>query len=135
MPLPKVSGPSVQSHISTTNQPSTPQVSSAQPQAPQRTARNSQGELSALSARGKKRPLEGAEQRSDMQPPAKRPRVSLPGTHGKGSGDADARMESIMQMQAETMIRGAQMQNRLNRTNIHAKLMEAGTKAAKDLIS
>ena len=40
-----------------------------------------------------------------------------------------------MQMQADTMIRSAEMQNVLNRANMQAKLMEEGSKAAKDLIN
>ncbi|WP_157003228.1 hypothetical protein [Ralstonia sp. A12] len=102
-----------------------------QPQAPQRTARTSQGELGALSARGKKRSRELSGDDAAAQPKAKRRRMDLPGAQG----DADSRMERIMQMQADTMIRSAELQNSLNRTNALAKLTEEGSKAAKDLIN
>ncbi|CAJ0692942.1 hypothetical protein [Ralstonia wenshanensis] len=133
MPLPKISGPSVQTHISPTNAPGTPPVTTPQPQGPQRTARTSQGELGALSARGKKRTRESTGDNVAAQPSARRPRTELPGGHVQA--DADSRMERIMQMQADTMIRSAEMQNSLNRANTRAKLMEEGSKAAKDLIN
>ena len=128
MPLPKISGPSVQTHSSRTNTPNTSPTKT--PQAPQRTARHAQGELGALSGRGK-RPLPRSGDDLAAQPQSKRARTSLPRTQS----DADSRMERIMQMQAETMIRSAEMQNILNRANTQAKLMEEGSKAAKDLIN
>lgn len=131
MPIPsKISGPSVQTHISPNNAPGSSPVKPSQPQGPQRTARTSQGELGALSALGKKRARESGDDAA-AQPQAKHRRTELPGAHG----DADSRMERIMQMQAETMIRSAEMQNVLNRANAQAKLMEEGAKAAKDLIN
>ena len=135
MPIPsKISGPSVQTHISPNDARGSSPVKPSQPQAPQRTARTSQGELGALSARGTKRPRESSGDAAQPQAKQRRadlPRSELPRTHG----DADSRMERIMQMQAETMIRSAEMQNVLNRANAQAKLMEEGAKAAKDLIN
>ncbi|CAJ0736833.1 hypothetical protein [Ralstonia sp. 1B3] len=135
MPIPsKISGPSVQTHISPNDAPGSSPVKPSLPQAPQRTARTSQGELGALSARGTKRPRESSGDAAQPQAKQRRadlPRSELPRTHG----DADSRMERIMQMQAETMIRSAEMQNVLNRANAQAKLMEEGAKAAKDLIN
>ncbi len=129
MPLPsKISGPRVQPHVGHTNTPSTSPTKT--PQAPQRTARNAQGELGGLSGRSKK-PSRRSGDDLAAQPQAKRTRTSLPGAQG----DADSRMERIMQMQADTMIRSAEMQNVLNRANMQAKLMEEGSKAAKDLIN
>ena len=132
MPLPKISGPSVQPHISRTNSPNTSPAKTPQtPQAPQRTARQAQGQLGALSGRGKKPLQRSGDDLTAAQPQSKRARTSLPRTQS----DADSRMERIMQMQAETMIRSAEMQNVLNRANTQAKLMEEGSKAAKDLIN
>lgn len=136
MPIPsKISGPSVPTHISGNDAPGSSPIKTPQPQAPQRTARTSQGELGGLSARGTKRARDsnddGAAQPQTKQRRADLPRSELPRTHG----DADSRMERIMQMQAETMIRSAEMQNVLNRANAQAKLMEEGAKAAKDLIN
>ncbi len=129
MPLPsKISGPSVQTHIGRTDTPGTSPAKT--PQAPQRTARHAQGELGALSGRGK-RPMRKSGDDLPAQPQAKRARANLPSTQA----DADSRMERIMQMQADTMIRSAEMQNVLNRANMQAKLMEEGSKAAKDLIN
>ncbi|WP_413706111.1 hypothetical protein [Ralstonia sp. Ralssp110] len=137
MPIPsKISGPSVQTHISSNDAPGSSPVKPSQPQVPQRAARTSQGELGALSARGTKRPRESSGDDAAAQPQAKQRRADLPRSElPRAHGDADSRMERIMQMQAETMIRSAELQNVLNRANAQAKLMEEGAKAAKDLIN
>ncbi|WP_426400603.1 hypothetical protein ACN9M1_21395 [Ralstonia sp. R-29] len=129
MPLPlKISGLNVRPHISRNSTPGTSPAKT--PAAPERAARTSQGELGALSTRGKKRSKEAGDDTA-AHPQAKRRQTALPRTQA----DADSRMERIMQMQADTMIRSAEMQNALNRANTLAKLMEEGSKAAKDLIN
>ncbi|MFT0736136.1 serine kinase/phosphatase [Ralstonia sp. 22086] len=47
----------------------------------------------------------------------------------------DAQNEAITKEGEQDMLNAARLQNELNRTNMFAKLMEAGPKAAKDLIS
>lgn len=132
MPIPsKISGPSVQTHISSNDASGSSPVKPPQPQGPQRAARTSQGQLGALSARGNKRAHASGGDGAAAKPQAKHRRSELP----RAQGDADSRMERIMQMQADTMIRSAEMQNVLNRANAQAKLMEEGSKAAKDLIN
>ncbi|MGD7183206.1 hypothetical protein, partial [Ralstonia pseudosolanacearum] len=43
-------------------------------------------------------------------------------------------MQAMMRHQTEMMVMSAQMQNKLNETQTYAKLSEAGSKAAKELI-
>ncbi|SFQ02457.1 serine kinase/phosphatase [Ralstonia sp. NFACC01] len=47
----------------------------------------------------------------------------------------NAQNEAITKEGEQDMLNAAKLQNELNRTNMFAKLMEAGPKAAKDLIS
>ncbi|ALF90346.1 MULTISPECIES: serine kinase/phosphatase [Ralstonia solanacearum species complex] len=46
-----------------------------------------------------------------------------------------AQMQAATHEGAEDMLFAAEMQNEDNRTNVFAKLMETGPKAAKDLLS
>ncbi len=46
-----------------------------------------------------------------------------------------AQMQAIAHAGSEDMLFAAEIQNEDNRTNVLAKLMEAGPKAAKDLLS
>ena len=46
-----------------------------------------------------------------------------------------AQMSGVTKQGEADMLEAAKLQNELNRTNMYAKLMEAGPKAAKDLIS
>ncbi|CAJ0702220.1 MULTISPECIES: serine kinase/phosphatase [Ralstonia] len=62
-------------------------------------------------------------------------------TKAAAVGDTASRLSFNAQQEAITkegeadMLEAAKLQNELNRTNMFAKLMEAGPKAAKDLIS
>jgi len=62
-------------------------------------------------------------------------------TKAAALGDTASRLSFNAQQEAITkegeadMLEAAKLQNELNRTNMFAKLMEAGPKAAKDLIS
>ncbi|MCO5414803.1 MULTISPECIES: serine kinase/phosphatase [Ralstonia] len=62
-------------------------------------------------------------------------------TKAAALGDTASRLSFNAQQEAITkegeadMLNAARLQNELNRTNMFAKLMEAGPKAAKDLIS
>ncbi|WP_439893279.1 serine kinase/phosphatase (plasmid) [Ralstonia sp. 25C] len=62
-------------------------------------------------------------------------------TAAAGLGDAASRLsfnaqnEAITKEGEQDMLNAAKLQNELNRVNMFAKLMEAGPKAAKDLIS
>jgi len=47
----------------------------------------------------------------------------------------DAQNTAITKEGEQDMLNAAKLQNELNRVNMFAKLMEAGPKAAKDLIS
>ncbi|AQW32748.1 serine kinase/phosphatase (plasmid) [blood disease bacterium A2-HR MARDI] len=55
---------------------------------------------------------------------------------GAGAGTGfQVQMQAIAHEGADDMRFAAEMQNEDNRTNVLAKLMEAGPKAAKDLLS
>ncbi|CAJ0719583.1 hypothetical protein LMG6871_02991 [Ralstonia edaphis] len=62
-------------------------------------------------------------------------------TKAAALGDTASQLSFNVQQEAITkegeadMLEAAKLQNELNRTNMFAKLMEAGPKAAKDLIS
>ncbi len=62
-------------------------------------------------------------------------------TLGASALDAGSRLsfnaqnEAITKEGEQDMLNAARLQNELNRVNMFAKLMEAGPKAAKDLIS
>ncbi|MCT7304734.1 serine kinase/phosphatase [Ralstonia sp. L16] len=62
-------------------------------------------------------------------------------TKASSLGDTASRLSFNVQQEGITkqgeadMLNAARLQNELNRTNMFAKLMEAGPKAAKDLIS
>ena len=62
-------------------------------------------------------------------------------TRGAAAFDAGSRLsfnaqnEAITKEGEQDMLNAARLQNELNRVNMFAKLMEAGPKAAKDLIS
>ena len=51
------------------------------------------------------------------------------------SASNNAQMQGVTKQGEADMLEAAKLQNELNRVNMFAKLMEAGPKAAKDLIS
>ncbi|KHK49840.1 hypothetical protein PI87_24095 [Ralstonia sp. A12] len=58
-------------------------------------------------------------------------------TAGNLAADASytSQMEGVTKEGEADMLEAAKLQNELNRTNMYAKILEAGPKAAKDLIS